>query len=144
MQSDTRALLQATTASHADGTGEHPLVLALEEKFWSNANDARFFEQAMVSDALTIFEPMGFIEKKEAVAMAKEGKPFEDLQMTDVHIRQLTKDCVMVAYHGQANPKGATRPYQGTICSIYVKRDGRWQLAVGVHQPWKPKDAASS
>lgn len=144
MQSETRALLQATPTRHADSSGELALVLSLEEKFWTHANDTSFFEQALAADGLTIFEPVGFIEKKEAVAMAKQGQPFEALQMTDLHIRQLTKDCVMVAYHGQANPRGSSKPYQGTICSIYVKRDGRWQLAVGVHQPWKPKDTATT
>jgi hypothetical protein len=130
-------------AGHADGTREHAQVLALEEKFWSNANDAAFFKESFAEDGLTILEPMGFIEKAQAVAMASQGKAFEDLQMSDVHIRQLTADCVMVAYHGQANPKGSATPYLGTICSIYVKKAGHWQLAVGVHQPWKPQAASS-
>jgi len=26
----------------------------------------------------------------------------------------------------------------GSIASTYVRRDGRWQLALSAHQPWKP------
>ena len=144
MKASAQVPVGKSAAGYADGTKEHAQVLALEEKFWSHANDAAYFEESFASDGLTIFEPMGFIEKAAAVAMAKQGKPFENLKMNDLHIRQLTQDCVMVAYHGQANPKGDAKPYQGTICSIYVKRDGRWQLAVGVHQPWKPVDTAAT
>jgi hypothetical protein len=65
-------------------------------------------------------------------------KPYTDVEMLDVVLRQLTPDCVILAYHGQGSRDGDEAPYHGSIASTYVKQDGRWRLALTAHQPWKP------
>ena len=118
-------------------------VLALERRFWTEADDPDFYRQHMADDGLTAMEPMGFIEKSQAVSMTAE-KPFEDVEMTDVTVRQVAPDCVVVAYHGQGRHEGDEEPYRGSIVSTYVRRDGRWQLVLSAHQPWKPEEKADS
>ncbi|MBA2253836.1 MAG: nuclear transport factor 2 family protein [Chloroflexi bacterium] len=112
-------------------------ILALEKGFWTEADDPGFFEEHLADDAITVIEPMGFIQKHQAMAMPAE-KPWQDVEMTDVTVRQLTPDCVIVAYHGQGRHEGDEAPYRGSIASTYVRRDGRWQLVLTAHQPWKP------
>jgi hypothetical protein len=82
--------------------------------------------------------PAGFIEKAQALQMSAQAKPFKDVVMKDLRVRQLTPDCVILAYHGQGSRDGDEKPFQGSVCSAYIKRDGRWQLALTAHQPWKP------
>ena len=112
-------------------------ILALETGFWTHANDPRYFEENLAEEAITVIEPMGFIDKDHAVhATAK--KPWTHVQMADVELRELTADCVILAYHGKGSMEGVTDPYRGSIASTYVRRDGRWQLALTAHQPWVP------
>ena len=116
-------------------------VIELEKQFWTRANDPVFFERSMADDGLAVFEPMGFVEKQQAMEMAEKGKPFVNVEMRDVQIQELTDDCVVLSYHGQGRRDGDQEPYRGTMCSVYVKRDDRWQLATTVHQPWNPDPA---
>jgi uncharacterized protein DUF4440 len=118
-------------------------ILALEKGFWTQTHNPRFFEENMVEGGISVIEPIGFIEKDQAVQMAGD-KPFQDVELRDVHIQQLTPDCVILAYHGQGQREGQEKPFQGSIASTYVLRDGRWQLALTAHQPWKPNGKKAS
>jgi len=113
-------------------------VIAIERKAWLRVNDPRFFEEAMVDGAISVIEPMGFIEKEQAVAYSGKAKAFSGVEMKDLVIREVTPDCIVLAYHGEGTHVGEDKPYQGSISSTYVKKDGRWQLALTAHQPWKP------
>jgi len=119
-------------------------VVSLERKFWTDGNDPTFFQEAMADKGIAVIEPMGFIEKPQAVAMSAKGHAFTDVVFKDLIVRELTPDCVALVYHGQGRSVGADQPFQGTVCSVYVKRSGRWQLALTVHQPWKPEGAKGS
>lgn len=114
-------------------------VLDLEKRFWTEADDRHFFETHLADNAITVIEPMGFITKQQAVQMPAE-KPWIDVEMTDVHIEEQTPDCVTLAYHGQGHHEGDEKPYQGSVASVYLRRDGQWQLALSAHQPWKPEE----
>ena len=118
---------------------DHKEIVSIERRFWEEANNPKLFEEAFADDGLTIFEPMGYIDKKQAMEMSAKGKPFKDVTMEDVHVRDLTPDCVALAYHGQGTREGDDKPYKGSICSVYVRRKDRWQLAVTDHQGWAGK-----
>lgn len=113
-------------------------ILEIEKGFWTQSNDPRYFEENIADGGLSVIEPMGFIEKQQSVKMTAE-KPWEDVEMLDVQIREVAPDCVIVAYHGRGRQDGG-KPYEGTIASTYVKHDARWKLALTAHQPWKPKN----
>jgi hypothetical protein len=117
-------------------------ILAIEKGFWTHADDPRFFEENIADDGISVIEPMGFIPKPQAVGMAAD-KPFQDVEMSDLRVEQVTPDCVILAYHGRASREGDEKPYQGSIASTYIRRNGRWQLALTAHQPWVPKETAA-
>jgi hypothetical protein len=116
-------------------------VMAIERSLWTNANDPRVYEQTMIDGAISVIEPMGFIEKAQAIAYSAKGKPFNGVHMKDVVMREITPECIVLAYHGEATHVGEDKPYRGSISSVYVKKDGRWQLAMTAHQPWQPSGA---
>jgi len=115
-------------------------LMTLERRFWEEANDPKLFEENFADDGLTIMEPAGYIDKHQAMEMSAKGKPFKDVRMEDVHVRELTPDCVALAYRGEGIREGDGEPYRGNICSIYVKRGDRWKLAIADHQPWVKKE----
>jgi hypothetical protein len=102
-------------------------------------DDPRFFEENLADEGISVIEPMGFIEKRQAVQMTAD-KPYQNVEMKDVVLHQVTPDCVILAYHGQGTLDGDGAPHRSSIASTYVKRNGRWQLALTAHQPWKPED----
>ncbi len=114
-------------------------VLAVERGFWTQADDAAYFEANMADGGLSVIEPMGFVEKQQVIAMPSDHA-WGDVEMLDVQVRQVTPDCVILAYHGRARRTGDGQPYAGSIASAYVRQDGRWRLAISAHQPWTPGD----
>ena len=114
-------------------------VLAIEKGFWTEADNPPYFREHVADDGLMVIEPMGFVEKQQAVEMTAD-KPWDEVEMLDVKVRQVTPDCVIVAYHGRGLRGGDAKPYQGSIASTYVRQDGHWRLALTAHQPWAPKD----
>ena len=118
-------------------------VIALEKRFWTEAHDPGFFDKHLADEAISVIEPMGFIDKQQAVAMPAD-KPWQEVEMTDVHVHELTTDCIVLAYHGQGRHEGDNEPYRASIASTYVRRDGAWQLALTAHQPWKPNEKSGS
>ncbi len=113
-------------------------VLAIEKGFWTQADQPEYFERHVADGGLIVIEPMGFLEKRQAVAMPADA-PWSDVEMSDVESRQITPDCVILAYHGRGVRKGDAKPYEGSIASTYILQEGAWRLALSVHQPWVPK-----
>ena len=114
-------------------------VLAIEKGFWTRADDPHYFEEHVADGGLTVIEPMGLIEKQQAVAMTAD-RPWDDVDMLDVQVRHLVADCVVLAYHGRGRRDGDETSYTGSIASAYVRQDGHWRLAISAHQPWMPRD----
>jgi hypothetical protein len=114
-------------------------VVAIERGFWTMATDPGYFKQNMADEALSVIEPLGFVEKAQAVAWPAEA-PWQNVEMLDLIARETGPDCVILAYHGRAQRDGADKPYQGSIASTYCRIDGRWRLVLTSHQPWTPDE----
>ena len=112
-------------------------ILALEKGFWIHADQPSYFADHIADGGLSVIEPMGFIEREQVASMPAE-KPWREVEMLDVRVRQVTPDCVIVAYHGRGRRDGDAKPYEGSIASTYVQVDGDWKLAISAHQPWRP------
>lgn len=112
-------------------------VLALERRFWEEGTP-ELFRLHFADEGMAVFEPMGVIDKPGSIAMASRAKPFFDVKIQDVHIHEITPECITLTYHGEGRREGDEEPYRGSLSSVYVRRDGRWQMAMTVHQPWNP------
>lgn len=131
----TTSTTAATDTSETDVTDE---IVAIERRFWAEADDPATFRDLVADGGLSVIEPMGAIEKQQAIEMTAPA-PWRDVEMTDVVVRRITPDLAILAYHGRARGEADGKPYQGSIASAYARIDGRWQLALTVHQPWEPK-----
>lgn len=118
-------------------------VLAIERGFWTEASNREFYEEHLADSAISVMEPMGAIEKRQALEMTAPA-PWDLVEMRDVIVRQVTPELIVLAYHGAGRRPTDGKPYQGSIASAYAKIDGRWQLAMTSHQPWTPKPAKAS
>jgi|SRR5579862_5194217 len=108
-------------------------LLQVERGFWNG--DPGFFEEHMDERAISVIEPMGFVEKEAAVKAAEQAEGWKDLEIRDVKTIELTPESAAIAYHAEARTP-AGKPYRASINSVYVKRNGSWKLALTSHQPW--------
>ena len=95
-------------------------VLGIEKGFWTEADNPSYFEEHVADEGLSVIEPMGFIEKQQVIQSPAE-KPWGAVEMFDVQVRQMTPDCVILAYHGRGRRDGDEKPYQGSIASTYLR-----------------------
>jgi hypothetical protein len=113
-------------------------VLALERRFWDEANSPDFFRQAIADGGLSVIEPMGAIPKEMAVQAAGQGERWVGVEMSDLVANEVTPDCVVVAYHARARRESDGTPYRGSIASTYLRIGDSWAMVMTCHQPWNP------
>jgi hypothetical protein len=118
-------------------------ILSIEKGFWTKADQPSYFADNIADAGITVLEPVGFIDKPKSVEMAADA-PWTDVEMLDVQVREVTPDCVILAYHGRAKRASDGKPYAGSIASTYVRNDGAWQLALTAHQPWAPDQSSKN
>jgi hypothetical protein len=80
-----------------------------------------FCQEAFADDGITVFEPAGFIEHADV----SSGKAVQ---------ARLRDPCVSP----QGSQEGDEKPFHGSICTAFIERDGRWQLALTADQAWRP------
>jgi hypothetical protein len=110
-------------------------VLAMERRLWTEADRPETLSDVVADGGISVIEPMGAIEKVDAVAMPAEA-PWVDVEMRDVVVREITPGVVILAYHGSGRRSSDGKPYRGSIASTYARIGGRWQLVMTAHQPW--------
>jgi hypothetical protein len=113
-------------------------ILNLERRLWTEADRPETMRDIVADGGISVIEPMGAIEKADAVAMPAEA-PWRDVEMVDVVVREVTPGVVILAYHGRGRRSSDGMPYRGSIASTYARMDGRWQLILTAHQPWPEK-----
>ncbi|MDB6094097.1 MAG: hypothetical protein JWM32_1659 [Verrucomicrobia bacterium] len=114
-------------------------IVEMERRFWREANNPQYFQDAFADDGMTIFEPVGVVEKPRALVLAGHSKPWDEVHMQDITVRELAPNCIALTYRGTAKREGDVQPYHARISSIYLQRSGRWQRVFTAHQPWDPK-----
>jgi hypothetical protein len=107
-------------------------LLNLERGFWKSASDPDYYREHMADDALAVFAaPAGVMNKEQAVASMDEGTEemnWSNFEFNDVRAVHITDNVVALTYTGEAM-RGET-PYSANVASVYVQRDGNWQLVL--------------
>ena len=110
----------------------HHVVLDIEREFWQA--DPAFHDAHYADGILTIVGGQSS-DRKEVLGEIADVPALASLDMRDVRIREVTDTVVAVTYHATATREGQPDPYDAMVSSVYVHRDGRWQLAVHQHSP---------
>lgn len=117
-----------------EGTmGDRDDVLELERAFWAAAGDADFYRRHFAGGGRCVF-PMAILDKEQVVASMREATPWEDLEITDLHVVDVADGVVALAYAASARRPGQG-PYEANVGSVYVRRDGAWQLLLHQQTP---------
>jgi uncharacterized protein (TIGR02246 family) len=110
-------------------------LLQLEEAFWRRSGDADFYAENMTDDAFMVFPaPAGIMDREATLAAVAAVSPWVELEMSDVHVLELTESAAVVAYRARAR-RAEGAEYNAYASSVYVKVDGEWKLAVHQQTP---------
>ena len=110
-------------------------LLELEEAFWRRSGDADFYADNMTEDAFMVFPaPAGIMDRDATLAAVAQVSPWVELELSDVHVLELTASTAVVAYRAQAR-RAEGAEYNAYASSVYVKAGGGWKLAVHQQTP---------
>lgn len=105
------------------------MLLSLEEQFWKG--DRAFYENNLTGEALMVFaDPVGVLAREATIASIGEGARWADVQFDDVRALSLTPDVAIITYRATARRHGDSSEYHARATSVYLQRDGTWELAL--------------
>jgi hypothetical protein len=105
-------------------------VLQMEEWFWRGGADV--YRRHLAGDALMVFGPVGVMDRAAIVASVEASPRWEDVAFDDARLVPLTDDTCVVTYTARARRAGEAA-YAALVSSVYVRRDGAWQMAFHQH-----------
>ncbi len=99
----------------------------LELGFWEATRDGDYYRKNMAGDGLAVFADM-FLTKDQAIASTSGDQvaAWSDVSINDVRAFELGDGAAGLVYRGQAKRDGT--PYSANVTSVYVRRDGDWQM----------------
>lgn len=108
-------------------------LLSEEERFWKGDED--FFREHLAQGALMVFaEPIGALTRERVIAEIAVAPRWTRVSMQEVRWVDLGPEAVIVSYAANAERDGAA-PYRAFASSVYVLREGTWQLAFHQQTP---------
>lgn len=111
-------------------------LLELEEQGWqalSSVEPVEFCDEWLADDAVMIVPGM-VIDRATFLEAVAHEQPWASHRIEDARVLQLTDDSAALVYRVQAQRDGQPA-FAGLLTSVYVKRAGRWQLALHQQTP---------
>ena len=104
-------------------------LIELETGFWNATKNPNFYRDHMADDGLAVFS-MGLMGKDAAIQSTSgdQATGWTDIRIEEPRILQLTGDVAALVYKGTAKRNG--EPYAANSTSVYVRRNGQWQLVL--------------
>ena len=109
-------------------------LLAIEEQFWKG--DADFHVRTLTEDALMIFPaPAGLLDKARVVHAIATSQRWREVAFRDSRLLQPRSDVAILAYRVSARREGQEARYAAYVSSVYIERNGGWELAFHQQTP---------
>jgi len=113
-------------------------VIEMERSTWralgtSAEVAAAHWEEVLAEQVLVLLPGPMVIDDRDAVIASAQGEPWSTWELFDERVLELGPDVAVVGYRATATRGGAT--YAALFSSTWVRRDGRWRLAVHQQTP---------
>ena len=115
---------------------EHELI-DLERRGWealAAGNGPGFFAEVCTDDAVMIFPDGLVLDRAAAVEGLRAEPPWASYELSDERVVAVGDDAGVVVYRAVARREG-DEPYRAAMASTWVRRAGRWRLAVHQQTP---------
>jgi uncharacterized protein (TIGR02246 family) len=107
-------------------------LIELERDGWTSlcqGTAAGFYGATMTEDGLMVLANGGVMTRDDVVNALENAPPWASFAMDDIRVVRLGDDAAALVYVGTGYRDGS-EPFVGAMTSVYVRRDGRWRLAL--------------
>jgi hypothetical protein len=111
-------------------------LLSIEKGFWFEG--AEYYNRHIASEAVFVFPGMR-LGKEDGVAAADQGPRWDNLDLTDEKLIEITEDITILTYYAKGQREGQA-PYTGNITTVYRLEDGEPKMIFHQHTP-DPSDS---
>ena len=108
-------------------------LLEIERTLGGGSGDD--YRRHLTDDALVVV-PGAAISRAQAAYAIDETPGWDEFEIADERIVELTPDSVAVSYRWSS--RRADEEYSALMSSVYVRRDGEWKLALHQQTPLSP------
>jgi hypothetical protein len=111
-------------------------LLELEERGWqalSSPDPAKFCEEWLADDAVMVVPGM-VIDRMTFLRAVDHEQPWTSHRIEEPRAVQLTDSAAALVYRVTAQRDGQPE-FVGLLTSVYVEREGRWQLVLHQQTP---------
>jgi hypothetical protein len=120
-------------------------LLEIERGLWTN--DAAYYGENLVEEAMLVFAETGPITRETAVdairAENAEGRRWAEVRFDEVRGLRLSDDAHLLSYKVTARWEHELSSGQWLASSVYVRRDAAWKLAFHQQTPVQASESAA-
>ena len=112
-------------------------LLSLEHAGWRSLCDGtggRFYGELMTDDAVMVLAHGMALDRDAVVASLDDAPTWSTYEITDERVVAVGADAAALVYTGRASRDGSA-DFVALMSSLYVRRDGRWRLALYQQTP---------
>jgi hypothetical protein len=106
-------------------------LLTIEKGFWFEG--ANYYDQYITNKAVFVFPGMR-LGKEDGVSAADQAPRWDELDLTDEKLVEVSEDVAVLTYHTRAKRK-RQKPYAGNITTVYRLEDGEPKMVFHQHTP---------
>lgn len=113
-------------------------LLDLERRGWDslcNSSGAEFYGDLMTDDGIMVLANGAVMNRDAVVASLEHAPPWQSYDIEDVRLVDAGAETAAIVYVGTGYRDGDQPAFVGIMSSIYVRRDGRWRLALYQQTP---------
>jgi hypothetical protein len=112
-------------------------LIDIERNLWTN--DAVFYKNSLIEEALLVFPETGVITRDAAVAAIllenAEGRKWAEVEFDYIRSLGLSDDSVLLTYRVAARWQHEQIKHSALASSVYVSRGDSWKLAFHQQTP---------
>ena len=113
----------------------------LEERFWlEGGGNPGFWRRHFAEDGLVAL-PLGVMDKAATLQAMQQAGPWSHVEMQDLRVLPIEDASVLVSYRARARRSEDADEYQAVVGSLYLRREGSWQLLFHQQSPAGVPDA---
>jgi ketosteroid isomerase-like protein len=114
-------------------------LVEMERKYWEAglAGDLDFYMRGMAPESLNVF-PEGIMDKDQMLEMMQGTGRLVSYDLGEPTVMEINRDVGLITYRARfedEDEQGKRTSYDVYSTSVYVRRQGQWQLAFSQMTP---------
>lgn len=114
---------------------QHPEVLELERRFWTEGGGSPAFWRAHFADDGIVALGMGPMDKDDTASAMEQAEPWASVSIEDLREVEVAPGVVAFAYRATGHREGEADTYEAVVTSVYARRADDWCLVLHQQTP---------